>query len=151
MIRVGCAVLAVDRNRLLLGKRGKEPFYGRWVLPGGGIQRFETFEDAAKRELMEETGLTIKVESTAKIAQIIAPPDEHRVIIYVWANIVGGELTAKSDLLDAELFDREGVQQLARDDMLTPTVQSVLNELGWLDPKSAPKNKKQLAGHLNAA
>ncbi len=89
-IRVGCAVLAVRDGRILLGKRGKAPFYGKWVIPGGGVNRFESFAETAVRELAEETGLEISVREIATVKEIISPPHEHRVIVYVSADVVGG-------------------------------------------------------------
>ena len=46
-----------DELKVLLIKRALEPFSGRWALPGGFIEMDESLEDAAKRELLEETGV----------------------------------------------------------------------------------------------
>jgi 8-oxo-dGTP diphosphatase len=46
-----------DKTKLLLIKRGKEPFRGRWVFPGGFLEPDEELADGAARELVEETGL----------------------------------------------------------------------------------------------
>src|SRR4051794_17047422 len=108
-IRVGCAVLAEKNGQLLLGRRGKEPFYGKWVIPGGGVNLFETFFDTASREFREETGLQICVTRVVHIAQIISPPKEHRIVIYVRAEIVEGEERAASDLLEIRYFTREEI------------------------------------------
>ena len=132
-IRVGCAVVAVQDGRILLGRRGKEPMYGKWIIPGGGIGLFEHYADTAIREFREETGLTIFINGVEHVAEIIVPGSEHRVVIYVSAEVVGGSLQAGSDLLEVRRFTRAEVAILADSGELTPTVQGVLKEIGWLN------------------
>lgn len=132
-IRVGCAVVAVESGRIVLGRRGKEPFYGKWVIPGGGIELYEHYADTASREFREETGLEIRVAEIIHVAEIIVPLKEHRIVIYVAADVIGGRLEASSDLLDVRAFDRAEVSRLAVSGELTPTVREVLTVLRWLD------------------
>ena len=52
-----------EQGQLLLGKRGVEPAKGQWCLPGGFIELDESMEQAALRELAEETGLAGEIDS----------------------------------------------------------------------------------------
>ena len=54
-----------DDGRLLMIQRGTEPDRGRWSLPGGRVELGETDEEAAVREVREETGLDIEVIGAA--------------------------------------------------------------------------------------
>ncbi|HEX8103246.1 MAG TPA: NUDIX domain-containing protein [Solirubrobacteraceae bacterium] len=127
--RVGSAVLVVDEDgRLLLGVRNKDPHRGKWILPGGGVEPFESIEDAARREIREETGLEIEVDRTMDVVQIIDPPHEHRIIVYTLARPIGGRMTAASDLSGARFFAADELHDLD----FTPAVRDLLERHGWL-------------------
>lgn len=55
-----CAVVMLG-GRVLLVRRGIEPAYGKWVIPGGFVERGETVEGAAIRETIEETGVPVRL------------------------------------------------------------------------------------------
>ena len=129
-IRLGVAVLVVNADgALLLGRRGKEPNYGKWIIPGGGIQFGEHWADAARRELLEETGLQVEVWLNAGRPYVleILGPDEHRVILCVRGRATGGTLKAGSDLLEVRFFDN-----LPAD--VSPAVRPALAAFGWASP-----------------
>ncbi len=125
--RCGSSLLVVDDDRILLGRRAKDPFRGAYVLPGGGVGAFETIADAATRELAEETGLVVEVTGSLGVAEIIEPPD-HRVVFYSWARPVGGVLQASDDLDDVRWCTRADLASL----VVTPTVRDVLVHAGWM-------------------
>jgi 8-oxo-dGTP diphosphatase len=131
--RFGSALLVVDGERLLLGRRAKEPHRGKWVLPGGKIGQFESIANAGKRELLEETGLIVEVTRPVGVVEIINPPREHRVVFYNWARVSGGELKAASDTDELRWCSRADLPSLE----LTPAVRDVLIEVGWLDGSPA--------------
>jgi ADP-ribose pyrophosphatase YjhB (NUDIX family) len=125
---LGSAVLIVDGDRVLLGRRAKQPNFGRWVLPGGKIKTFESIADAAQRESLEETGLKVRALGQLGTFEIIDPPSEHRVIVYSYAEPVGGELQPGSDISEVAFFSRAELLNLD----LTPLVARVLTTAGWL-------------------
>jgi 8-oxo-dGTP diphosphatase len=127
--RVGSALIVRDEaNRILLGKRNKDPQRGNWVLPGGKIHAFESIAEAATRELEEETGLKVEVQNQFRVYEVVNPPQEHRVIIYSWARALGGELRASDDLSEAKFVSLRELGSLP----LTPLVARVLKDAGYI-------------------
>lgn len=126
--RLGCAGLVLRGDQVLLGRRNKEPNRGLWVLPGGGVNFCETFEQTLERELQEETGISVAVRDAFKTYQLINPPNEHRVIVYMFADHRSGEPTASSDLSEARFFAREELRELSRQGLISPFVEKVLRE-----------------------
>ncbi|MGE0119301.1 MAG: NUDIX hydrolase [Dongiaceae bacterium] len=129
--RLGCAVLVEDGGRLLLGERAKEPFRGKWIVPGGGVRFLENFEQAATREIQEETGIEIELQGVIDVQEIVVPPDEHRVVVYCRATYKAGDLRPGSDLSAARFFTRDEVQALVAQSEVTPTVERVLRKMQW--------------------
>lgn len=91
------------RNEILLIKRGKAPHFGRWMVPGGALEWGETLEQAAIREVREETGIEIEIEGFVEIVEARAPEPEgyHFVIMDYAAHARSGTLRAGSDALEA--------------------------------------------------
>jgi 8-oxo-dGTP diphosphatase len=92
--------------RVLLVRRGVEPYAGSWALPGGFVQPDETLDAAAARELREETG----VEAAAHLEQLGAygEPDRDprmRVVTVAYLAILRdvGDVVGGSDATEAEL------------------------------------------------
>ena len=139
--RVGSAVIVRDEaNRILLGKRNKDPQRGSWILPGGKIKAFESIAEAAMRELQEETGLDIEVQGQFRVYEVINPPDEHRIIIYSLARMRGGSLRAADDVSEVKFvsFDELGALPL------TPLVREVLRDAGYLQNERLPEHASDL-------
>jgi ADP-ribose pyrophosphatase YjhB (NUDIX family) len=60
-LTVDCVIFGLDEDaelKVMLVERGGEPFKGRWALPGGFVRIEESLDDAARRELAEELGVT---------------------------------------------------------------------------------------------
>jgi ADP-ribose pyrophosphatase YjhB (NUDIX family) len=71
MVGVGGVVIRV--NRALLIRRGTEPLKGEWSIPGGLLELGETIAEGVRRELLEETGLEVKVIELIEVFERIFP------------------------------------------------------------------------------
>lgn len=102
---VGIGAVVVDRGRVLLVQRGREPSKGKWSLPGGALELGESLVEGIVREVKEETGLEVEalelIELVDRIVRQPAPEGGriryHYVIADYLCRVVGGELQAASD------------------------------------------------------
>lgn len=115
---------------ILLGRRGKEPNRGLFVLPGGGIEDNETLEEAFQREVLEETGLVVKpYEQRWDKPDVIELPD--RLILVAHAaieckNDLNDEPASGSDLYDVKWF---GCNELPND--ISPIIIPILERYSF--------------------
>ena len=111
--KVAAAVLIEQAGRVLLVRRAGEPFRGLWTLPAGFINGGEDPAEAAARECLEETGLSVRVNGLLDIISGREHPRGADFIIVYRAEVTGGELKADDDADAAEWFGREELPPLA--------------------------------------
>jgi 8-oxo-dGTP diphosphatase len=114
--RIATDGIVVRDHKILLVRRKKQPFRGRWALPGGFVEYGEKTEDAVVREVLEETGLETKVD---RLAGVYSDPNRdprgHVISIVYVLDVVGGELKAGDDASDLRFFDLKGLPDLSFD------------------------------------
>jgi 8-oxo-dGTP diphosphatase len=104
-VAVGTIIRTSD-DRIVLVRRAIEPGYGRWVFPGGYVDRGELLEVAAVREAREESGLEIRLDG---LINIYSYAGRAPIIIVYAATIAGGELCGNDECLEAQLFEANGI------------------------------------------
>jgi 8-oxo-dGTP diphosphatase len=119
-LTVDCAVFGFDGTELqvLLIKRGLAPFRGRWALPGGFVRVEETLDEAARRELEEETGLKdVFLEQLFTFGDVKRDPRERVVSVtyYALTKPAAHTTVASTDAAEARWFPVSAVSALAFD------------------------------------
>ncbi len=114
---LGVGGLVFDGPRVLLVKRGQDPAKGAWSIPGGKLRFGESLREAVARELLEETGLVVRVESLVEVYERMPPPgggptDAHYVVLDYLCEAVGGSLRAGDDAEQAGWFALEALEQM---------------------------------------
>lgn len=134
-IRNRVAVIVIQDEKILLVQHEKN---GRkyWLLPGGGVEYGETLMDAARRELVEETGFFSEIGDLLFVSESI-PRDAHRHVInyYFEAWITGGTMIVGNDkqLCDVRwqpIGDLSGL-------VLFPNIKAEL--MNWIQNKMIPR------------
>lgn len=97
---VACSILHVG-GRIVLLERGIEPQKGRWVMPGGYVDRGEEVAAAAVRETREECGLDIRIQD---LVGVYSYPASTQVVVVYTAESLGGKLVAGDETTEAGLF-----------------------------------------------
>ena len=119
-LTVDCVVFGFDEGELkvLLIERAQAPFKGSWALPGGFVKLDETLDQAARRELYEETGLTdVFLEQLYTFGAVHRDPRERVVSVayYALVRLSKHEARAATDAANASWFPVSKVPKLAFD------------------------------------
>ncbi len=111
---VGVGGVVIEGGRALLIRRGSEPLRGEWSIPGGTLDLGESLEQGVARELLEETGLEVRIVELIEVFDRIFEgdaeaagglpgrkgPKYHYVIVDYLCERTGGEAVAGSDVTD---------------------------------------------------
>lgn len=119
-LTVDCVVFGLDDEELkvLLIERALEPFQGKWALPGGFVRIEESLDDAAMRELREETGLQkVYLEQLYSIGDLNRDPRERVVTVayYALVRLSSHKVKAATDARQALWFSIDDLPKLAFD------------------------------------
>ncbi len=105
--RVGVGAVVLDGDRVLLVRRGRPPAFGKWSLPGGLVELGETTQEAARREVLEECGLDVRIGAVAGVLdRVVSDPDGrvryHWVLVDYLAYPESAHVVAGSDAAEAQ-------------------------------------------------
>lgn len=119
-LTVDCVVLGLDEAdlKVLLIQRDLEPFAGRWALPGGFVHLDETLDQAARRELQEESGLTkVFLEQLYTVGDVDRDPRERVITVAYFAlvRLSDHQVQAATDARNAAWFAIDDLPRLAFD------------------------------------
>lgn len=115
-ITVDGIILDKGKKRILLIQRGREPFKGKWALPGGFIGYGERTEDAVVREVLEETGLRTRVlELFGVYSDPNRDPRGHTITLVYILEIMDGKVSGGDDAVEAKFFDLNSLPELSFD------------------------------------
>lgn len=134
--RIECvgAVVTDPDGRLLLVLRGREPGAGLWSIPGGKVEAGESYVEAVRREVLEETALAVEVGERVGTVERPAPGGDVFVIhdyrAGLAAGAAAGDVRAGDDAADAGWFTPEELRALHS----VPGLVECLEEWGVLAP-----------------
>jgi len=111
--KVAAAVFLIQNDRVLLVRRVNEPFRGMWTLPAGFVNGGEDPAEAAERECLEETGLSVRVKRVYDIVSGREHPRGADFVIVYEAEALGGVMAANDDADEVEWFEMSDLPPLA--------------------------------------
>lgn len=115
--QVAVGAIVIKDGRVLLVKRSQPPSEGLWAIPGGRVELGETLKQAAEREIIEETGLTIRAGDPVYTFDVIERDEAgrvqfHYVIVDLMADYLSGELNPGDDASEARWVTPEELGKL---------------------------------------
>lgn len=116
-----CTICLID-GKIVLLRRGIEPQYGKWVFPGGFVDRGERVPEAAVRETLEEVNLRVGISG---ILDAYSYANSPVVVVVYAAEVLGGELAAGDESLEVRAFPPE---ELPWDDLAFDSTREALRD-----------------------
>lgn len=137
-VTTDCVIFGFDGQQLkvLLIKRGIDPYKGHWAFPGGFLRMDETAEQGALRELKEETGLeNAFVEQLGAFSEVKRDPRERVITIAFFALVNIQDVKGGDDAAEADWFCIDDMPTLAFDhDHILRVAQKLLREKIHFEP-----------------
>ena len=124
----GVGVAVIRDGALLMVKRGRGPNAGLWAIPGGKVDYGESMQQAAVRELREETGIDVELEGVIWVGDAIGPGDPpawHHTLVDYRGRMIGGTLEAADDAEEVAWVPLGQVLDLP----VTPTMRGLVARL----------------------
>jgi 8-oxo-dGTP diphosphatase len=106
--RVGIGVFVFKNGKFLMGRRKGSHGDGSWSIPGGHLEYSESFEDTARREILEETNLNIKnIRFGAITNDYFKDENKHYVTIWMLSDWEGGKerMVEPDKFIEMKWFD----------------------------------------------
>lgn len=103
-LKVGASAFVVSDNRLLLAKRGADPWKGYWNLPAGYVEVFETPAQAVVREVKEETGLEVLPVVQLRTDFFDDDPRGNGIMVSFGCQVIGGSLKTSQESVELRYF-----------------------------------------------
>ncbi len=101
----GTAAVILRDDKVCLVQRKFPPKVGHWTLPTGFMEWDEPAPDAAVREVLEETGLIVRITELYSVETGILPPDIPVLVVFFRAEEIGGKMEAGDDAAEVGFFD----------------------------------------------
>lgn len=104
---IGVGAVIFKDERVLMVQRGNEPGRGNWSIPGGHLEWGELAHEAARREVIEETGVDCRIEGFVAHVDGLGPMTDaevsyHYVLLDFWGEWCAGEPVPADDALQAQ-------------------------------------------------
>ncbi|HLF76073.1 MAG TPA: NUDIX domain-containing protein [Dehalococcoidia bacterium] len=118
--KVAVGVVVELDGGIVLGKRAHEPNLGRWSFPSGFVDVGEILEEAAAREVEEETGLKVSID---RLLGVYSTNGERTVFVAYAGSVIGGRLEAGEECFEVASFPPNELPELAfpHDDAIVAT------------------------------
>jgi 8-oxo-dGTP diphosphatase len=131
---VGVGGVVIRDGRALLIKRGSEPLKDQWSIPGGTLELGESIQEGVRRELLEETGIEVRVGELIEVFDRIfrdaaGEIQYHFVIVDYLCEAINGEARAASDVTNVAWVNEEDLWNYKLSEAATRVIQKAFAKL----------------------